>query len=565
MSVNDIVGLFCEVCEDAEAFTSVHIRRPNRPGSESASNLRYETCELIKKACKNIETQTLVIPLITGAMKHISTMYAVSLVELLSGAFEPRLQRYNTLIEELSSSPIALQWNDTYKKIGAVIEELGMAPDEKLLRDMPRVSEVMLSAFEFFDQYHTKTIKVASGVYSADSRSMFSRTMARFSTIGEFYDNFSMGAPENAMMIGMVAPTFDETRSPSTVWESSVAMKYATRYSGEHYSTEDADIRIRNISKNNAGFDPAVEYDKVESRIVVGIKRGENIWLMIHDDESTHNGKFLNYHGKRTSFMPFQVLFEDAPTPDTECTDLAIPRSEAWNLLSILDAEQSLWLPTFIWLVQQRYFIGKVDTEEPLVYLNEMIKLAGGNENSNLPVVRKQLSITVDPFTVPDGCETIPECNDFLKHLCITEKDIEKAVLLPHTRFGDEALYKRELWNISREALKFVAKHKLAKDYFDNHNDLNTMLIEHIEDNRHFLLMELINPESRIHRMAEHVIDKQPVVEDGAVKTKRGRYGAVQPDVMRTSVSYTRRYWYSEFAVSAPRTLLNADRPPQLF
>ena len=554
----ELFELFEKVCEDAVSFAQLSVRRPNHPSSESVSQIRYAAEKSVKQAMVAVETQPLIVPILSGAMKHITDMYAVSMRELLSGEFAPKRARYELLMTELDNSHIALEWDSTNKKISEIIQRLGLRPDPELLNDMPRVAEIMLNAFDFFGQYHTDIIKVAAG-RSSDDRPFLIRSMPRFSTTGEFYDFFNKVPTNSAIMVAAITPTYTQTKDSIGVWENEVSDKYRHRHSFTR------DERIHNMSKSDPNFDPDTAVDNHLSRIAVGVKRGENIWLIIHSDESSTNGKFLNYHGNRTSFMPFQVLFKDAPVPNNDCTDLALPMGSSWNLLSLLDNEQALWLPTFLWLVEKKYFSATVDNTEQLVYLPDMVQVKDGNANTSLPAVRKTLTVDIDPFTVPEELEYVtgPETDEFIKHLSIVKEDLAGAVFTPRKNFGDEKTYFAELWYMQRSALAHLAKAKLMKDFWDNSKELYTFLSEAIENNRSFLLEELEKPESIIHSITTHVIDKQPHVKGGEIVTKIGRYGyGIDAEIMLTTIDLTRKQRHSHHAVICVPPTLYGKRPP---
>ena len=553
MDINELIKLFSKVCEDAAAFAQLSVRLPNRPSSDTASQLFYGASKSIEKALKNIETHSLVIPIITGAMEHITKIYAVSLEELLSGGFEARRARYEKLMTELNCSSIALEWSSTNKKISEVIERLGLHPDNNLLGNMPRVAEIMLNAFEFFDQYHTKIIKVASGE-SSDEKPFFMRSMPQCATIGEFYDLFKEIPTNSAIMLAVIAPTYTQSRDPLDVWKSKVK--------GEHQ--DNYNEAIFNSRRRDKDFDPETAINNSASKIVVGVKRRENIWLIIHSDESPYNGNVLNFHGQRTSYMPFQVLFPNAPTPNKECTNLAL-QTKSWNLLSIIDKEQALWFPTFLWLIEKRFFASDADANEPIMYLKEMVQANNERNNSSLPVVQKLITLDIDPFTVPEsyGLETSPECNEFIKNLEITKSDIADAVFAPKSEFADESRYQQELWFAQREALAYLAKAKLKADFRNNQKELYAYFINAIENNRSFLLSELEKSDSLIHSIAEHQIDGQPEMKDGKILTTKGSYGyGINPVVMKTSADSAKRSSYSRRAIICSPPTLYGRRPP---
>jgi hypothetical protein len=447
MQANELKELFITVCDDA---------RNGHTGYETRDT-GVRALFKIDKALECFETNFLVAPLIENALRKIIDNYYVSMKSILDGSYTKLVERYTTLVKEIERSDAKHEWNESYKKISEVITQMGMTSDEEFLSDMASVANVLLDAFTTVR--NGKHIKLQAGKGSSQ-KPVFVRDMPQFATIGEVFKHFKSIVYDSCIMFAAVCPTFSQAEDGLYEW--------ARGYQPE---------MITNRQRNEKDFDPNTDLAHFKSKIVIAIKRGENIWFRIQSNtDVVHASSFNVYNGvERSVFLPLQIFFKEKPSEgESDCTALAVP-GKNWGLDKIADPEQALWLPTLFWLLEREYFTNEIDEDEPVVILGEHIqpqlvdgqgKVVGQSVNRHLPAIIKNRVLPVDVMTVPDGIKTHSGCELVLQKLGITADDITGAPVMTAIEFSaDERDFKYELWYRYRTALAVAAERKIKELY----------------------------------------------------------------------------------------------------
>lgn len=542
MEIAELTTLWEEVAQDAFSTCGNNLTATFKDGKKTLSSIYHETKQNIEKANKNKAAEFLVAPLLEAGLRELSRLYLLPMDEVISGEYLPKRERLEQLRKELAGSDAKIRWDSFAGELAESVRSAGMDLDLEQIRNISGICDVLLDAFSFLGEYATKIHRIRKGEDSGE-KSVFLDIMPRFSGLAQFGDAFSEASYPCCIMFAMIAPTYRQTEN--SLWK---------------WTNGREEERNWNLRKNCGMIDKDFESqtDLHRAQIAIGVKRGENIWIISHGSEVPSHGSFQLYSyygsGKRYSYLPYQPFFKDAPEPEAECTSLAVPR-KAYRISGLADAEQSLWIPALLWNIHQRFFAEPIDDDEECVHFGESaeVHILQMEEavSQNLPVVRKTLDVEVDVMKVPDWACEFPLAERMIDVLKLTPADIAGAPIEPKGIVGsEEALYK-QLWKNARYALCGAAARKLKVLYDDSIEEAMRLYVRCCAENKQFLLQELKNPESHVWKLSRSVVDGRQIINSRQ-----------QPVIEKTSADDGRRPWgLPRYKAFFPESLLG-KRPP---
>lgn len=453
-------------------------------------NLCYEVNEKLKKCIENKSAQILLIPLLKDALHKLIPLYPVQMSSILDNSISPEVQLIKELQEMLEQDELQGEWENAVEVILSRLTEMGFKVKTDLLDDLADISEMLLDALSFLPRAKKHRLSIGS---DSTKQPVISWNMPKFATQAEFFDAIKLCGYDSCIYLGCIMPTCEQTADPLKKW--------VTGFN---------DSLVANMRSRN---EDTTQVHKYSCSISVGIKRGENIWLIESNADVSNMVRNDSYYvyGRRATYLPYQVIFSGNDEPAPSCTDLAITKPY-WDLRQISDEQQALWFAILLWQIQKEYFSAPLP-EEPIEVLGDTLKLPIQSKDSILPAIMQ------DTIPMPDVIHAIydsPYDNAFLiEKFNVTESDLEGAQIMPPNYLGDFEQLQSMIQHRGRLAVARVAEQRMRHDWDENHKTLYAYFCNKCQHNQDYIIQQALTDGSPIHAFTHITIDKRPVLDAG--------------------------------------------------
>lgn len=461
-------------------------------GKEAKYSLHDLWCNLeqnVKMAKETPETAFLGLSAIDAYLERLPWLYPVTLHQL--AANEDEIKETMTGIEklrtEIQSNPAYEVWQDIQRRIQTFATENGLpAPD---ITGLSEITPILLDAMRVTTKWPRQQWR--AGVDCLD-RPLTYWSMPRFRHISDFVDSLAFGRA-CCIAFGLIEPLVEDYADP-------LLAQYGKRpellnNSERHYGTD-------GLKKVHGGY------------AVVGIKRGDNIWVLrqpLSWDENPYGSTNFEHYGKRVSYLPYQVTFRDSSmTPG-----LVVRDKPAWDLRSVLDAEQVVWLPIMVAAVTDAFFSGPLPSS-PSLWVNsrcvniinsatpQSFELATVTYTLIRPSVFSQRNITGGVLLLnylgitEETFNQIPVAFPVIQNMTAADYEQELKSRMLHAA-GFEAS-KRLLELFSRSEFPYTHEY-LSNAYISGPREITTLYKNAVSANMDAILRMLNDPKSEIHAM----------------------------------------------------------------
>lgn len=531
--IKEFAEIFNEACElgGGHVLSISPLKEKGDSHQVTASSLYYDTERKIKEALKRPETEFLVSPVIEAAMNQLPYIYPLTMRDVLENndVVMAKAKKITDLCNELRADAAYEQWQEVANNIRHFSEQFSVQVDTEQLNDLAESSDILLDALLIPAKW--KRQKLWRGVNS-DSKPVIYWHMPKFNTLADFCDCFRKVEAESCIAFAYIDTRVSDTVDDFEKWKDGrdSELVYNTRRNG---GTEDS-------SYNQS--------------CVIGVKRGENIWVLRehldHYNNPSRNHSFYQY-GRRSSYMPYQVSFPDA---DAATTALTVRGQATWDTRSIFDEEQAIWIPTALSAVERAFFREPLDESEELTLMGKAIAIKTGvTKDTTALAIRKQYALP-DAMRVPEDIFSFASNAELLDILHVTQDDLCDVPF----SFSDidsikESEMNSRLWNRARSALAVIAKRRWEQDYIDTENAGQEKIYRSWHnpvprEDRFFswtykqkcaanienIFLALRDKTSRISQIADIVVD--------GMSYEHEKYGVMQTSIQKTSIDDGRPY-----------------------
>jgi hypothetical protein len=292
-------------------FASRHSKRRNTLSislngyDHTIQTLFWDTKAKVKKAMESKDTEFLVLPLLEDGLNKIAELYLVRIVDVISGAAGQEINELINLQKTLAECDVKKQWELFSDQLRCDIESVGLNAGTNI-SDITGIVDILLDAFTFLTQNRNRIYRIASGKDSSE-KATFISSIPQFSTAAEFMEAFQRTGIPCCVMFAAIAPTMGQTEDRLYEWKNGHPEERTRNF-----------MKHDNLTREQFQASP----DLYAASFVIGIKRGENVWMISNNSDGiVRNQNFIEY-GKRKSYLPYQLLFANSPKQDLSCVAL---------------------------------------------------------------------------------------------------------------------------------------------------------------------------------------------------------------------------------------------------
>lgn len=503
----------------------------------------HECQDRLEPLLKDEATQFLAVPVIESYFRRLLPAITIPATELLTDE-SPKLAEVQELQTILEKNPAKAIWKERTEAFKDIAKQIGYEFDNDRYEDLAAIAPIIANALTVFrGKYRdTQVLQVRKGTKS-NAKPLLLNDIAVFRTEAEAVQVLEKLPVQSFIGFVGVQPTYGDTNDDCDDW---------TRKLNNLPLNE----RKRNIMHHENLTEEQHDQtaDMHATRLYAVIRDGENIWLFVPPFEVDTYGNlyrdgFINYYGRRSTYAPVQVFFNNAP--DKSEGVLIVRNNNVWSLINIIDEEQKIWLPIFLSTVQS-YFFGDTEPEAEMAYLREETRvvpacLETSAEKELVPQPRN--TIVVQPVNKFFARRTAVSPRNSSRHeydkkyanapvllswLGITEQDIADLPYKIDTIMTPENSQKR-IEEDTVEAYYALIENRLGKVWLDKAYDAQRWYHKYIDGHLEQILKEA---EEGLFNSVNITIDKNPIFnEDGTPKMVHGRrWGEMVQGCDRTDI-----------------------------
>lgn len=303
---------------------------------------KYEN--IISQYIENEETYLLTIPLYREMLEYALDMIHIPIRSILDNSYREITDLAITIQKCIDESGSTQYFDRLMERVERLMNLCQFRFDPALLTESSKVALIIGSAFSQAEKIKERCDQVTEGKYS-DVEPVIYNQLIDVKTMYQFYRNLKK-LPENAVLFGSIHQTVGGVED--------------RLYEEIHGYPEEL---VRNTSHNcKCSHDEAREkYHEYSSKMLVGIKNGENIWIYSENNYETVIHQDFFYNGFRNTYFPYQVFFNEMEKPSSLNGLEVVPFHEGWQLKDILDEEQALFFVILFLKLSDIFFKKRVD------------------------------------------------------------------------------------------------------------------------------------------------------------------------------------------------------------
>ena len=390
----------------------------------SIQELYFDMSSKLKSIGEDERRMFLAVPIIEDFLEKTQPYYKVTINEVLDGTAERKAKNLADFRHFLNESEVNKRWKILEKDIRANIQLLNLPDNETETEHLVYVFDAIMNALTFLDKNSHNLIKIAEGE-SGNGPCKAIPYVSKHQTISEFADMLKRTDIDCFMTFGAIFPTFGDAED----WLEA------------YLCNRDSDIRILNFSRNVKKSKEEIRsmVDTYNCQIAVGIKNGNNIWILpVAVGKNNYCNTLKDYsdffdYGKRRTYLPIQVYFDEQPPAPDGTTELVI-REPGWWMRDFIDSHQSVWTVTLFSEIK-RLFFDNERKPEPLTVFGDRVKVnvSGMLPGPAQPVTTKFPAIYNQEMTVRlENMLRTEQDKKLVGYLGITEEDFKGTPLFTY-------------------------------------------------------------------------------------------------------------------------------------
>lgn len=468
-SLAEAMELLYQVLNQSYATSGTPLEVDENGQRQSVQGLYWRCKELLEQVGNNPEkTGFLAMSVLEHTWELARGLVLCPVSDMLDGDMS-MLENAKKLEAILRDNPYKQIWAERAGAYVAILEKIGFRPEPGAFSDLTRIMDPLLDALSFYD---AKKFQGKPGIYlvrdgrPSESRSpMIARAMCRYSSKKGLVDAV-MGSGRDCMMaFGAIESTHAQVKDYFTEWFNGFPEE-----------------RQRNMMRNEHLTDEeylAAPCDYTRA-IYLCVKSGQRCWLVHMPWKGDYYSKIGDkdhayYYGKRASYAPYQIFFEDAAPAPEGSTMLAVPIT-GYLLSDLMDPMAMAWYPAFL-DETMKIFFGKgrpVPDVERLILPEEIAADMPSRDgkaperHAVVPVYSGVPAVSTWTYEIRPPEEVFagdPNALELIRHFGITADYIENVPILPE-RPGNE------------KAMRGAADERLRKAYIKAVTDSVADLME---------------------------------------------------------------------------------------
>lgn len=407
----DLIERFAFIYDEISENTDVYNDEIELLNNEKRTIGNYY-CDIIREleeSSKSAKTSFLIIPIISSFIKRIKPYYKVTIEEVMSGAAQEKAEHLQKFMTDLEKSKINHSWIYAKEKINANINAMGLPINEIETERLENVYPAIKNALTFLEK--SKINKIQKGNHSKSSAKIIPYISLHKSE-SDFAAVMKAAACDSFVTFAAIRPTNGMVEDKMNAYihnrEGDELIRNWMMHTGK--SAEE----IRNMP---------YEYGR---SFVIGIRNGENIWLISTSASIPGNYKIRDdysdffLYGERWTYIPLQAFFHDDEPQREQTTEIKVIRDGYW-IRDLIDSHQAVWMATLVSEIKQRFFDPEKadDLEQEKTYgdrvkiiLHDQNDLVEHEDEIYLPqVYRHECHVSLETLGLP--CEEMELLHSF--------------------------------------------------------------------------------------------------------------------------------------------------------
>lgn len=429
--------------------------------STNVQELGWRFIENLKSVVNDPQFAFLEMAMIEDTWNFAKPLIFVPIEDVLSG--KDQMIKSAVEIERIiADDPYRAIWKEKADGYAKMVRGLGFDANPEDFSDLTTLSAPFADAFTFWDR--AEPYEMRSGDPAGDGPVTFIPEVSRFGSAYEFGEAVMKSAYPRAVAFGAIVTLCKTNKDRLT-----------------EYLTGRPDERERNYCRYEH-MTPE-QYDESVSRqsIMCAIRNGGRLWMVTMPRQNNYNDAALHlkssdryYYGKRASYAPYEIFFEDRPVPESDSTYLTVVKRSVL-ISELYDKEQMAWLPVFLESTRNRFF-KEVPEKTRGLFREELASVAGDRRNCT-----DVTAVTSRIYEIQDPEKYLTSENDryLIKRFGLTKKDIEDAPIAPvHNAIFSENLFEELCWTNTKEAYLYALAKKIAEFVEENVWDVRRKVLD---------------------------------------------------------------------------------------
>lgn len=461
MQNSEIIELFKKIVEESnECATSKMILQENNE-KKQLRELWRDYNDYIQKIGK-VEKLTTLIPLITNSIfQKMLPMLVLPASEILSGDMH-RVEDMRRLQDALNTDESYLAWEKLSESFKQIMESMGLTAETDLYADILGNVHILVDAFSFLESFdfsgkdkYGSILQVRSGK-PGQKKPVFINSVTVFRNQYEIVQCCENSGLDSFIMFAAERMINADTNSYMDDWLGFNERK-SNWMRNEHIESEEEYFAKEDIWRR---------------KVYLAVKNGENIWLLPDSCSSNQSpARDFYEYGKRKSYFPYQVLFEEF-SGMPEGTTMLTTANNSYALNKFVDEEQKIYIPILMYEAKRRFFDEKLPMVEKIVLPQESVLKLPVAKNASEAKITSALAVTDnahkqifegDMYSIDNLFVESPKTLRMIKILEITEKDIETAPVLPTSESKTISEYEQLLQKNLKTAYVHVLESRLKE------------------------------------------------------------------------------------------------------
>lgn len=461
MQNSEIIELFKKIVEESnECATSKMILQENNE-KKQLRELWRDYNDYIQKIGK-VEKLTTLIPLITNSIfQKMLPMLVLPASEILSGDMH-RVEDMRRLQDALNKDESYLAWEKLSESFKQIMESMGLTAETDLYADILGNVHILVDAFSFLESFdfsgkdkYGSILQVRSGK-PGQKEPVFINSVTVLRNQYEIVQCCENSGLDSFIMFAAERMINADTNSYMDDWLGFNERK-RNWMRNEHIESDEEYFAKEDIWKR---------------KVYLVVKNGENIWLLPDSCSSNQSpARDFYEYGKRKSYFPYQVLFEEF-SGMPEGTTMLTTANNSYALNKFVDEEQKIYIPILMYEAKRRFFDDELPVVDKIVLPQESVLKLPVAKNASEAKITSALAVTNnaheqifegDMYSIDTLFAESPKTLRMIKILEITEKDIETAPVLPTSESKTISEYEQLLQKNLKTAYVHVLESRLKE------------------------------------------------------------------------------------------------------
>lgn len=316
---------------------------------EDIQDIYWKCKEQLGKTCKDPEkTGFLAMSVLEHAWSMARELVLCPVSIMLDGDMS-MLDDARKLEAILQDNVYKTMWAERSEAYAKLLNQIGFDADPELFQDLTRIMDPLLDALTFYQANSDRVYRIRSGRMSSKRQPVVAKAMCRYRSEKELVDAVMASGHECLLAFGAIEKTNAQIKDHFYEWFAGHADERQVNTIRNEKITEDEYLAAA------ASFTRAV---------YLCVKSDQACWLvhMPWKGDMYHQiGCQANeyYYGKRASYAPYQVFYDQAAPAPAGSSMLSVPKT-AWLLSDLMDPLSMAWYPAFLDETIRVFFKGAI-------------------------------------------------------------------------------------------------------------------------------------------------------------------------------------------------------------